>query len=100
MVCLAGHRHGLDEVPPAMWTLPGIGSQAGPLFLFSLVLTGAIGGWSWPAIFVRLFTANGVRSLKNSAALGVPMSFVFYSLLMIFAIMASAGSGAHARPGG
>jgi SSS family solute:Na+ symporter len=98
IVWLARHGHGMDQIPPDKWSLPGLGSTSGPLFLFSLVFTGAIGGWSWPAIFVRLFTANGVRSLKNSAALGLPISFVFYPLLMIFAMMASTVPGVAARP--
>jgi SSS family solute:Na+ symporter len=53
------------------------------------VFTGAIGGWCWSSVFVRLYTANGVRSLKQSAAIGVPLSYVFYLALTIFAFYAS-----------
>jgi SSS family solute:Na+ symporter len=53
------------------------------------VFTGAIGGWCWSSVFVRLYTANGVRSLKQSAAIGVPLSYVFYLTLTIFAFYAS-----------
>ncbi|HWU35610.1 MAG TPA: sodium:solute symporter family protein [Methylovorus sp.] len=70
------------------FSLPGPGSKEGPLFLFSLILTGALGGWCWPYIFVRLFTANGVASLKKSAALAIPLSFIFCLALLIFGMLA------------
>jgi SSS family solute:Na+ symporter len=74
----------------AKFSIPNIGSQEGPLYLFSLVLTGALGGWCWPYIFVRLFTANGVRSLKKSAVLAVPLSLLFGAALLIFGMLGSA----------
>lgn len=85
----------LDE---RMFAIPGIGSTAGPLYLFSLLLTGTIGGWCWPAIFVRLFTADGVRSLKKSAALAVPLSLVFVIALLSFGMLASKIPSVTARP--
>ncbi len=78
------------KLDPSKFEIPGIGSKEGPLFLFSLLVTGALGGWCWPYIFVRLFTANGVRSLKKSAALAVPLSLVFCSALLIFGMLFSA----------
>lgn len=77
------------KLDPSKFSIPGIGSKEGPLFLFSLLVTGALGGWCWPYIFVRLFTANGVRSLKKSAALAVPLSLVFCSALLIFGMLSS-----------
>jgi SSS family solute:Na+ symporter len=44
IVWLARHGHGMDQIPPDKWSLPRLGSTSGPLFLFSLVFTGAIGG--------------------------------------------------------
>ncbi len=81
-----------------MFVLPGVGSTEGPLFLFSLILTGTIGGWCWPVIFVRLFTADGVRSLKQSAALAVPLSLVFATALLSFGMLASALPSVAAHP--
>ena len=81
-----------------MFAIPGIGSAEGPLYLFSLILTGAVGGWCWPVIFVRLFTADGVRSLKKSAALAVPLSLVFAAALLTFGMLASALPSVAARP--
>ncbi|MDH6264293.1 sodium:solute symporter family protein [Bradyrhizobium sp. BR13661] len=83
------HGAGLDKLPERMFEIPGLGSPTGPLYYLALVFTGAIGGWCWSSVFVRLYTANGVRSLKQSAAIGVPLSYVFYLTLTIFAFYAS-----------
>lgn len=87
-----------DGLDPKLFALPGIGSKEGPLYLFSLMFTGAIGGWCWPYIFVRLFTANGVGSLKTSAALAIPLSLVFCALLLIFGMLASRVPGVAEHP--
>lgn len=71
----------------AKFSLPSIGSKEGPLYLFSLMLTGALGGWCWPYIFVRLFTADGVKSLKKSAALAIPLSMIFGIALLVFGML-------------
>lgn len=86
------------SLDPAKFSIPNIGSKEGPLYLFSLVLTGALGGWCWPYIFVRLFTANGVQSLKKSAALAVPLSLLFGSTLLIFGMLASGLPSVAAHP--
>lgn len=87
-----------DTLDPKMLAIPGIGSVEGPLFVFSLILTGTIGGWCWPAIFVRLYTADGVRSLKKSAALAVPLALVFASALLTFGMLGSQIPGVAERP--
>lgn len=74
----------------AKFSIPGPDSAEGPFYLFSLVLTGALGGWCWPYIFVRLFTSNGVKSLKKSAALAIPLSLVFCGALLIFGMLSGA----------
>lgn len=76
-------------LPKHLFDLPGFGSKQGPLYLFSLIFTSALGGWCWPGIFVRLFTADSVRSMKKAAAIAAPISLVFASALMIFALLAS-----------
>lgn len=87
-----------DTLPPAMLEIPGLGSAEGPLFVFSLLLTGTIGGWCWPAIFVRLYTADGVRSLKKSAALAVPLALVFATALLAFGMLGSQIPGVAEHP--
>lgn len=79
----------LASLPTSMFTLPGLGSKEGPLYVFSLILTGTVGGWCWPYIFVRLFTADSVHSLKKSAALAMPLSLLFGAALLIFGMLAS-----------
>lgn len=86
------------SLDPKMFAIPGIGSTEGPLYLFSLMFTGAIGGWCWPYIFVRLFTADGVSSLKKSAALAIPLSLVFCALLLVFGMLASRIPGVAENP--
>lgn len=97
IVRLVTTGHGLPEVPAQLLALPGLGSAPGPLYLFSLVLTGAVGGWCWSGMFVRFFTADGVRSVKSSAALALPIGLVFSGTLSVFALLASTAPGvAHA----
>jgi len=88
----------LSSLDTAKFYIPGPGSKEGPLFLFSLVLTGALGGWCWPYIFVRLFTSNGVKSLKKSAALAIPLSLTFCAALLIFGMLAGALPSVNQNP--
>jgi SSS family solute:Na+ symporter len=88
----------LGALDPKMFAIPGLHSEQGPLYVFSLIATGAIGGWCWPYIFVRLFTADGVESLKKSAALAVPLSLAFGAALLIFGMLASKLPSAMAQP--
>ncbi len=87
-----------DAIDQKMFSIPSIGSKEGPLYVFSLILTGAIGGWCWPYIFVRLFTADGVESLKKSAALAVPLSLIFGVALLVFGMLGSKIPGVSAHP--
>ncbi|WP_290989093.1 sodium:solute symporter [Hyphomicrobium sp.] len=80
------------------FAIPSIGSKEGPLYVFSLILTGTIGGWCWPYIFVRLFTADGVRSLKKSAAVAVPLSLTFGVALLVFGMLGSQVGGVGGEP--
>lgn len=89
---------GFASLDANMFAIPSIGSKEGPLYVFSLILTGAIGGWCWPYIFVRLFTANGVKSLKQSAAIAVPLSLLFCAALLVFGMLASKIPGVSAAP--
>jgi solute:Na+ symporter, SSS family len=91
---------GLDSLPTSHFHLPGFGDNQGPLYLFSIVITGTLGGWCWPYIFVRLFTAKDVNTLKRSAAHTVPISFIFCTSLLIFCMLASALPEVAADPEG
>ncbi len=88
----------LTSLDPRMYAIPSLGSKEGPLYLFALVFTGALGGWCWPYIFVRLFTADGVASLKASAALAVPLVLLFGVALLVFGMLASKLPAVLAKP--
>jgi SSS family solute:Na+ symporter len=89
---------GFSSIDPKLFEIPSLGSESGPLYLFALVFTGTVGGWCWPNIFVRLFTADGVRSVKQAAALAIPLSFVFCVLFLVFCILATALPEVAAKP--
>ncbi|SDK59963.1 solute:Na+ symporter, SSS family [Methylophilus rhizosphaerae] len=91
---------GFDSLPESRFHLSGFGDDEGPLYLFSIVVTGTLGGWCWPYIFVRLFTAKDVNTLKRSAAHTVPISFMFCTSLLIFCMLASALPEVAADPEG
>lgn len=86
---LLGQHATFTKLPNHLFELPGMGSKQGPLYVLSLIFTSALGGWCWPGIFVRLFTANSVHAMKKAAAIAAPISFVFGGSLMILAILAS-----------
>ena len=87
-----------SSLDDAKFAIPSLGSKEGPLYVFSLILTGTIGGWCWPYIFVRLFTADGVHSLKKSAALAVPLSLAFGVSLLMFGMLGAQVQGVSAAP--
>ncbi|MFM0504847.1 sodium:solute symporter family protein [Paraburkholderia caffeinilytica] len=79
----------LSSLSTGVLSIPGFGSDKGSLYLFALIFSGAIGGWCWPSIFVRLFTADGVRSVKKAAVLALPWSIIFSSGLFFTCMLAS-----------
>ncbi|MDR8018447.1 sodium:solute symporter family protein [Nesterenkonia aerolata] len=95
---LIANGHGFAQIDPEMLYLPGPGSDLGPLYLFSLVLTGALGGWCWPDIFVRLFTQNGVRTIRKTAMQAMPTLLVFATALNVMALLASSVPEVQAAP--
>jgi solute:Na+ symporter, SSS family len=87
---VADRGAGFGEVKHTMFAIPAFESGGpGPLYVFALIFTGMLGGWCWPSIFLRLYTASGVRSLKRSAAIGIPLSLAFFTLLTLLALLAS-----------
>jgi len=95
---LLTNGHGFGEVQPAFFTLPGPGSVDGPLYLFSLIATGALGGWCWPDIFVRLFASNSTKSIKRAAVMATPLLVIFGCSLCLLAVAASTLPGVADAP--
>jgi SSS family solute:Na+ symporter len=84
-----GYGFHLSALHPAQVTLPGLGSAVGPLYVFAIIFSGALGGWCWPSIFIRLYTADSVRSVQRAGAMGAPLSFLFAGGLVILGLLAS-----------
>lgn len=89
LVWLLTNGHGFDAVPDGFYTLPGIGSDLGPLYALAITLTGAVGTWCWPDIFVRLFTANSARTVRRTALQAAPIMFIFGTAVCLVAFLAS-----------
>jgi SSS family solute:Na+ symporter len=66
-----GHGFSVTALKASMLQAPGLGSAVGPLYLFAIIFSGAIGGWCWPSTFIRIYTADSVRSVQRAGALGL-----------------------------
>ncbi|WP_311477099.1 sodium:solute symporter family transporter [uncultured Gulosibacter sp.] len=88
----------LSGIPSTFFVVPGLGSDLGPLYFFSLILAGALGGWCWPDIFVRLFTSKSERTIQRAALRAAPILLVFSLTLMVFALLASQFPGVAEKP--
>jgi SSS family solute:Na+ symporter len=83
--------HGLSvmTLSPTHLEAPGLFSTLGPLYFFSIIFSGVVGGWCWPATFIRLYTADSVRSVQRAGAMGAPLSLLFSVTLVILGLLAS-----------
>lgn len=88
IVWLLAQGFGLDRLPAEFASLPGLNSDLGPLYFLSIVMTGALGAWCWPDIFVRLFTAKSAATVKKSAIKAAPILFLFAAALMLMSMLA------------
>lgn len=95
LMWLLTNGHTLSQVPATHFTLPGPGSPLGPLYLRSLILTGAIGGWRRPDIFARLFTARSAATIKESAVQAAPVLMAFATALTLLGRGRSPGGTLH-----
>lgn len=98
LVWLVTHGHGLGQSGSGHFTIPGPGSELGPLYLFSLTVTGALGGWCWPDIFVRLFASRSTRTIQRSAVQAAPILLIFGTSITLLALCASTLPGVQASP--
>lgn len=95
---LVTNGHGFGQLPESAWMLPGPGSALGGLYFFSLLITGALGGWCWPDIFVRLFAAKSTETIQRSAVQAAPMLLLFGTALTFMAMAASSRPDVAAAP--
>lgn len=95
---LVTNGHGFGKPEASFFTIPGPGSATGALYYLSLVLTGTLGGWCWPDIFVRLFASRGPETIKRAAVRAAPLMFVFGTAVALMAIAASTLPGVAEAP--
>lgn len=98
LVWLMMNGFGFTNLAEEFYMFPGLNSELGPLYFFSLILAGALGGWCWPDIFVRLFTSRSERTIQRAALKAAPILFAFGMALMLFALAASQYPGVSDRP--
>jgi len=98
LVWLLSNGHGFGDVNPALLSLPAVDSPVGPLYLFSLVLTGLLGAWSWPDLFVRLFSVESPRGVQKSAVQAAPLLFLFSGALTTVSLLATSVPGVTEAP--
>jgi SSS family solute:Na+ symporter len=83
------HRVSVMALSPTHLAVPGYLAPPGSLYFFSLIFSGAIGGWCWPATFIRLYTADSVRSVQRAGVMGAPLSLLFGVGLVFLGLLAS-----------
>jgi SSS family solute:Na+ symporter len=97
LVWLVTRGFGFAAVAPTLYAFPGPATPV-PLAYFSLVFTLVLASLCFPDLFIRLYTGNGVRSVKQAAAIGVPLALVFLGGLNLLALLASAVPAVAAAP--
>lgn len=80
----------IAELPMNMLIVPGAnGSDYGLLYMFSIIFTGVIGAMCWPMSFQRIYTASGVRAVKQGTLLTLLFVGGFYAVLCLYALAVS-----------
>ena len=87
----------LAAVAPGKYLFPGPGSDK-PLLFMSLSLLPLLSYLCWPDLFVRLYTASGVASVKRSSVYMAPIGVVFILSLNFLALLASPRTDVAASP--
>ncbi|MDI2098436.1 sodium:solute symporter family protein [Ruicaihuangia caeni] len=98
LVMLLTNGHGFSDVPEGFTSLLGPNEEYGPLYAVAITLTGALGTWCWPDIFVRLFTARSSGTIRKTAGLAAPLMLVFTTAVLTVAYLASSDERVAAAP--
>lgn len=98
IVWLLSAGHGFDRVPAGFSSLLGPNREFGPLYALSITLTGAVGTWCWPDIFMRLFTADSARTVQKTAVRAAPLLLMFGTAVLLVAFLGSSVPGVAAAP--
>lgn len=98
IVALLTNGHGFADVPEGFTSLRGPGDAFGPLYAVSITLTGALGTWCWPDIFVRLFTVKSTQTIRRTAGYAAPLMLIFTFAVLTMAYLASSDERVAAAP--
>lgn len=98
IVALLTNGHGFQDVPEGFTSLRGPGDVYGPLYAVAITLTGALGTWCWPDIFVRLFTVKSTQTIRRTAGYAAPIMVVFTFSVLTVAYLASSDERVAAAP--
>lgn len=98
VVALLTNGHGFGDVPEGFTSLRGPGDAFGPLYAVSITLTGALGTWCWPDIFVRLFTVKSTQTIRRTAGYAAPLMLIFTFSVLTMAYLASSDERVAAAP--
>lgn len=98
IVALLTNGHGFGDVPEGFTSLRGPGDAFGPLYAVSITLTGALGTWCWPDIFVRLFTVKSTQTIRRTAGYAAPLMLIFTFSVLTMAYLASSDERVAAAP--
>ena len=83
----------IKDLPLDFLKIPGDGEgggkEYGPLYMLSLMAMGTIGALGWPTSFQRIYTAKGVRSVKQGTVWAIAIAGVFYVFLTLLAMAGS-----------
>jgi Na+/proline symporter len=79
----------IGELKPAMYQLPGYGSELGGYYFAAITATGIVGALCWPTSYQRIYTAKSVRHVKWGTFLTLPVAGIFYVLLTLVAMAAT-----------
>lgn len=89
----------IAELPLNMLIVPGAsGSEYGSLYMFSIIFSGVIGAMCWPMSFQRIYTASGVRAVKQGTLLTLLFVGGFYAILCLYALAVSQSPIVQANP--
>jgi Na+/proline symporter len=88
----------IGSLDPAMYQLPGHGSELGGWYFAAITFTGIIGALCWPTSYQRIYTAKNVRHVKWGTFLTLPTAGIFYILLTLVAMAAASVPAVAADP--
>ncbi len=80
-----GFESGFNQILeqyPEMLTYPGPGWSPSTPYWTSIVVTSGLGAFMWPWIYNKLFAADSIRSIKQSALFAPILGMIFWAIFV------------------